>query len=266
MSRIGRRWPELVAAAAAVAMLVHGPIAQLAHYHEFADARTLLGVPRALDVLSNAGFIAVGLWGLTALWPMGRDPAFASSWPGYLLFSLALVATAFGSGWYHLAPDDARLVWDRLPIALACAGLLAAVHGDTHGDRHPWAIIGVLAVLACASVWWWSFTASHGVGDLRPYLYLQAAPLVLIPGWQAVRGAPRQQRVAFGIAILLYALAKVFELADHAVFDTLGVVSGHTIKHLLATAAAAVIIGEAAGTARDRTAPPAPRSPAPAAS
>ncbi len=266
MSRIGRWWPELVAAAAAVAMLVHGPIAQLAHYHEFADARTLLGIPRALDVLSNAGFIAVGLWGLAALASTRRDPIFATSWPGYLVFALALVATAFGSGWYHLAPDDSRLVWDRLPIALACAGLLAAVHADTHDDRHPWAVAAVLMVIACASVWWWSFTGSRGVGDLRPYLYLQAVPLVLIPGWQAVHRAPRPQRIAFGIAILLYALAKVFELADHAVFDTLGVLSGHTIKHLLATAAAGVIIGEAAGRSRAPRRPPAPRSPARAAS
>ena len=266
MSPLRRRWPELGAGAIAVAMLVHGPIAQLAHYHEFADTRTLLGIPHALDVLSNAGFVAVGLWGLAAPWSARRDPAFAPSWPGYLVFGLALVATAFGSGWYHLAPDDARLVWDRLPIALACAGLLAAVHGDTHGDRHPWTIVTVLVALACASVWWWSFTGRHGTGDLRPYLYLQAIPLLLIPGWQAVHGAPRSRRLAFGAAILLYAAAKVFELADHAVFDATGWVSGHTIKHLLATAASAAIIGEAAGRSRARRAPPTPRAPAPAAS
>ncbi|MDM5181921.1 hypothetical protein PO883_32625 [Massilia sp. DJPM01] len=38
---------------------------------------------------------------------------------GFLLIGL----TAFGSSWYHLAPDDTRLVWDRLPIALACVSL-----------------------------------------------------------------------------------------------------------------------------------------------
>jgi hypothetical protein len=263
---VGRRWPDLIAVAIAVAMLAYGPIAQLANYHDFADARTLLGIPRAMDVLSNAGFIVVGLWGLAVLRRGWGDPAFASSRPGYLLFSLAVLATAFGSGWYHLAPDDDRLVWDRLPINIACAGLLAAVYADTHGDRRPWLTTAVLAVLAAASVWWWSYTRTRGVGDLRPYLYLQAVLIVLVPGWQAVYRAPRRERIAFGLAILLYALAKVFELVDHAVFGVLGFMSGHTIKHLLSTAASAAVIAAIAGRAQAQRAPPAPRSPARAAS
>ena len=44
-------------------------------------------------------------------------------------------------------------------------------------------------------------------------------------------------------ALALYVFAKWAELYDHAVLDAPGVVSGHTIKHLLATAATAVLVG-----------------------
>ena len=40
----------------------------------------------------------------------------------------------------------------------------------------------------------------------------------------------------------LYAAAKVMEIADQSVFDTLGFTSGHTIKHLLAAAAALCLL------------------------
>src|SRR5204863_114680 len=53
--------------------------------------------------------------------------------------------------------------------------------------------------------------------------------------------SPRADRLAFGLAILLYALAKVFELRDQATLDVLGLMSGHTMKHLLATLAGAVL-------------------------
>lgn len=235
-----KRWsPTVVLVLAAAAMLVHGPIAQYAHYHEFADVRPWLGLPNAADVLSNVGFAIVGLWGLIVLRTSGTSlPAAAKA--GYYLFLFAVVLTAFGSTFYHLAPDNDRLVWDRLPIALACAGLLGAVRAETHESQPRW-VLPALVAFAIASVLWWSYTDSVGVGDLRPYLLLQAAPLVLIPLWQWIARSPREDRIAFAVAIVLYAIAKVFEVRDHAVYDALGYVSGHTIKHLLAVAAGAVL-------------------------
>jgi hypothetical protein len=250
MTRI-RSWigPGLVLAIAA-AMLAYGPIPQLAHYHEFADTRAFLGIPNGLDVASNAGFALVALWGLAALWPHRREAALERAWPGQLVFLAALLLTAAGSTWYHLAPDNTRLVWDRLPIALACAGLLAAMDADTREARQPPWILAPLLTGAIASVWWWSFTEARGAGDLRPYLLLQAAPFFLVPLWQANHRSPRRERLAFGAAIALYALAKVAELGDHAIFEALGFMSGHTLKHLLSTAAAAVLVASFVQRAR----------------
>jgi hypothetical protein len=235
------RIPLLILALAVAAMALYGPIAQLPHYHDFADARTWLGIPHAADVLSNVAFAAVALWAAWRLRSPGVRAGLGDALPGLLVFVLALALTTAGSACYHWAPGNARLVWDRLPIALACAGLLDAMYARTHAGRMPWRLPGLLA-FAVASVAWWAWTQAHGMGDLRPYLLLQGAPLVLVPVWQAAGRAPRPERLAFGVAIALYVVAKVFEIADAPVLAATGLVSGHTLKHLVAAAAAAVIV------------------------
>ncbi|TMH08088.1 MAG: alkaline phytoceramidase, partial [Betaproteobacteria bacterium] len=235
MNRLLARLPVVIVIVSALVLVIHGPIHQFAHYHDFADRRPLLGIPNAADVLSNLGLALVSLWALARLWPARRDARLAAGWPGYLLFFVALLLTAVGSGFYHWAPDNARLVWDRLPIVLACAGLLAAVRAETYPGSDAWTWASVLAVAAVMSVGWWYFTDRDGMGDLRPYLFMQSLPLVL-SGL-----APRDDRLAFTLAILLYVLAKVAELNDHAMFAASEWISGHTVKHLLAMAAAVVI-------------------------
>ncbi len=241
------KWSALILGAIATAMLWHGPIAQPASYHAFADERAFLGIPRALDVLSNLGFALLGAWGL------------ARAAPEFRVFSAALALTAIGSGWYHLSPDDARLVWDRIPIALACAGLLAAMSARTGGRLARPLPMAALSLVAIATVPWWSAT-----GDLRPYILAQVAPLVLIPLWQALYRSPRSERLAFAATIALYALAKVAEFNDRTILEATGLASGHTLKHLLAAAAAGAILSAcrragAAGPTSARTAAP-PRS------
>ncbi|HEU4372715.1 MAG TPA: hypothetical protein VFS02_04450 [Telluria sp.] len=92
---------------------------------------------------------------------------------GYRLFLVGLLLTAVGSSSYHLAPDNARLVRDRLPIALACAGLLADVRAECRANTDARAVTAWLALFAVASVAWWAVTEQRGAGDLRPYLLLQ---------------------------------------------------------------------------------------------
>ncbi|MBS1191831.1 MAG: hypothetical protein H6R10_3623 [Rhodocyclaceae bacterium] len=238
-----RSLPLAITLAACFLLVVHGPILQLAHYHEFADRSFLLGLPHGADVLSNLGFALVGGWGWLKLAPVRSHPALRAGWPGYRLFLLGLTLTALGSSFYHWAPDNARLVWDRLPIALACAGLLAAVRAETRPGIEAGRDAALLAVFAIASVAWWYATELWVKGDLRPYLLLQGLPLVLVPLWQAIYRAPRLDRVWFGVALLLYVFAKGAEVFDHELLAALGWISGHTLKHLLATGAAAVLVG-----------------------
>jgi hypothetical protein len=234
--------PLLVTISIGILLLLHGPIAQPAHYHEFADHSVFAGIPHAADVLSNIGFFVIAVWGWMRLWPMREHAALSAGWTGYGLFLIGLLLTAFGSSFYHLAPDNARLVWDRLPIALACAGLLAAVRAETVPNAEAWRTAAWLAVFAIVGVAWWYVTEQIGAGDLRPYLLLQGMPLILIPMWQAIYRSSKADRLAFGVALLFYVAAKIAELNDHALLASLGLISGHTLKHLLASAAAWVLV------------------------
>jgi hypothetical protein len=234
--------PTIVTVGIIVILAVHGRIAQPAHYNEFADRSAAFGIHHAADVFSNAGFALVAVWGWLTLRPRRASDQLRAGWPGYRLFLIGLFLTAFGSGFYHLAPDNARLMWDRLPIALACAGLLVGVRGDTQPGLKTEIEAIVLGFCAFVSVAWWVYTDRSGADDLRPYLLLQGLPLVLIPLWQAIHRAPRADRIAFAAAMVLYVLAKLAEVLDHEIANALGFVSGHTLKHLIATTATAAVV------------------------
>lgn len=218
----------LVAAAAAVALAWHGPIAQDPAYHAFADQRPWLGIANAADVLSNLAFAAAALAAIPVLrrarW---ADPA--DRWPWYA-YAATLLLTAIGSAYYHLAPTDERLFWDRLPLALTLAALAAAMLGERLPPaRGRWLLAGLLPAAALATAWWrWS-------GDLRPYAFAQFLPLVLV-GWLALAtpsryGRARDPLVAAGF----YVVAKLGEHLDAQILAAMGgVISGHTLKHLAA--------------------------------
>lgn len=258
-----RHLPPVLAVLLSLAALIHGPIAQLSNYHDFADHSAAFGIPHFADVASNLGFALLALWGLIRLAPENRRAGLGPGRAGYRLFLIGLFLTALGSSWYHLAPDNFRLVWDRLPIALACAGLLAGVRADTHRTDGS-ALTAWLALGAVVSVAWWYFTELSGSGDLRPYLLLQGLPLLLIPLWQWLYPTPRADRLAFGGALALYVLAKLVEINDHEIAALLGSITGHTLKHLVATGAAALIVARLVSRAGGHLPPAHIAGPAPA--
>lgn len=215
----------------------HGPIQQFDHYHEFADQAYWLGISHARDVFSNFAFLLVGLWGLQQFmyhWSSVKD----HRRPALLSFIFSIIATAWCSSYYHLAPDDVRLFWDRLPIATACASLIVLMRPTIKMSLPTaWSELLLALILAVLSVWWWQYSS-----DLRAYLVLQIFAILLPPLWQYLGQAPQHERMSFGLAIGLYVLAKVFELADVAILDAIGVISGHSLKHLLAALAAYFIV------------------------
>jgi hypothetical protein len=200
-------------------------------YHLLADDRTLFGVANALNVLSNLPFALVGLWGLRTV---NRSPGIPpAARPAYLSFFTGVFLTAFGSAWYHLAPDNARLVWDRLPMTLAFAGLLAALLAE-RVDPRLGKLLLPLSLLGLASVFYWYATELRGAGDLRPYALMQFGPIALLPILLILYPGSRRATLWLVGAIALYVLAKVFEAKDAPIY-ALGLgVSGHTLKHLVA--------------------------------
>lgn len=241
-------WLLAIAALLAIALGLRGPIPQWEGYHAFADARSWLGLPNAENVLSNLPFALIGLWGLRI--HLRSTHARRHLWCG---FAVAMIGTAFGSALYHWAPGNGALVFDRLPIACACALLSCALLAERVDSR--WAGVPALAsatVLASASVAWWWLGEQRGIGDLRPYLFVQFLPMLLAPAalWlklpASAAGALRDRD--WWAVLGLYAAAKLMELADQPVLDALGFTSGHTLKHLLAALAALWLLRAAART------------------
>lgn len=203
------------------------PLAQDPAYHAFADQRTLLGIPHGANVLSNLGFLAVGLAGL---WRRPPPGVHRLAWRG---FYLGLVLTALGSGWYHLAPDDARLALDRAAMAVAFMSLLGLVLDDRLGGGLADRRLGALLLAGVAAVVYWHVTEQAGRGDLRPYLLVQFLPLLLLPVVLLARPARTLHGGPLWLSLALYLLAKAAEAADDQLLAWTGMLSGHTAKHLL---------------------------------
>lgn len=233
----------LAAFAAGVVAIVFAfvpAIPQPAWYHDFADRRAFLGVPNFLDTASNLFFLAIGLAGLVTL-PRARFID-ARERRAYAVFFGGLTLTAFASAWYHLAPVNAGLVWDRLAMTLAFAGFFAALIQERLGARAGSILLACLLVAGPGAVLYWYGSELAGAGDLRPYFLLQglvmfSAPL-LLGLWPGRYDRGSDWFAALGI----YLLALALEWLDKALFAATGLVSGHTLKHLAAAAAGWMVL------------------------
>jgi hypothetical protein len=230
-----------VALGIGVLMVRQPPVSQPASYHQFADQRPWLGIPNFGNVVSNLAFAIVGLWGLCFLLkskaaklanafidPRERRP--------YIAAFFGLLLTAFGSAYYHLAPSNARLVWDRLPMAIVFGSLVAVVITERISVEAGLKLLPFLVAIAAGSVLQWYRDELHGHGDLRFYAAVQLySALVLLI---ALVLKPRYSRsFDFAIVFGLYVLAKVFETADRLIYSRGHIISGHTLKHLAAATA-----------------------------
>jgi hypothetical protein len=243
-----------VALAAAGATLWVPPFAQDPAYHAFADRRAILGIPNFADVASNAAFLIVGLAGLAFLWSTRGRAVLAAPRERlpFVVFFAGLVLTALGSAYYHWAPTNETLVWDRVVLTAAAMALLAAFVADRiHGRIGVQIALPLLPALGIASALHWHFTEAAGLGDLRFYVLGQIYPVLLIPliCW-LFRG--RHTHGGYVLAMFLcYAAARLSELFDREIYGALGgLVGGHALKHLLAAAATAMVLAMLRAAAR----------------
>ena len=230
------------ALAAIAAVLALPPIPQDPRYHEFADRRTILGVPNFLNVGSNAAFVLVG--GLGLAFVLGRTPArpggpFATTWErgAFAVMFAAVAATGLGSAYYHLDPTTARLFWDRLPITVSIMALLAITIAERINTRAGAWLLGPLVAAGIASAIHWHLGELRGAGDLRFYALVQFYPMLAIPllVWlcppRYTRGRDLVETVGW------YVAARGFEALDAPVLALGELVGGHTVKHLLSAVA-----------------------------
>ena len=211
-----------------LALLLLPPITQNQDYHHFADQRTIFGIPHFWNVVSNIPFVAIGGAGL---WRASRDPAIA-------VFFLGVLLTGFGSSYYHLDPNNSTLFWDRLPMAISFMAVLAIAIEERIDAKTGAILLWPLIALGVLSLLIWRWT-----GDLRLYGWVQFFPCLALPLLFLLLPAKYSGTSDWLVAAGLYALAKLFEFYDSAIYYALGsAVSGHTVKHIFAAAACFVIL------------------------
>lgn len=231
MHAMTKWWRQIVIALILVgslaAMFARAPFAQDQAYHDFADKRALFGIANFGDVASNIAFLIAGLVGLKACFERER-----STWrerSAWIVAFGGIVLVSVGSSYYHLAPTDATLFWDRATMTIGFMGLLVAVLGEYVSERFN-AMLWPAVLVGLASVVYWSL-----FDDLRFYYWIQLGPLVSLLFIILLFRPQYSNRWLLLAGLGWYGVAKLAELGDKVIFATTqDFVSGHTLKHLFA--------------------------------
>lgn len=221
-----------MAVAMGVGLLAWGPIELQASDHGFADEIAWMGVPQALNVMACLPLIVAGLWGMAAISRSGWPVALRTPWFAFFVLTTLMSAA---SGMYHLAPSDAGYVVTHL-FAAAAMTMLAlgffAERVDPLFGSGPAVAAGCCTAGLCA-LWWFAGDLTSGHGDLRPLLFLQTVPLLLIPAGALSLPGRLTTTTDWLLMLGLYLLARSAGTADAATLAATGWISGHTLMHLL---------------------------------
>jgi hypothetical protein len=126
------------------------------------------------------------------------------------------------------------LFWDGLPMSsLGPFWRSQSRSGWMKAVRLLWPLIaiGVFSLL----LWRWT-------GDLRLYGWVQFFPCIALPLLFLLFPPEYSGTSYWLIAAALYALAKLFEFYDSAIYSVGSLLSGHTLKHIAAAAACFAIL------------------------
>ena len=237
-----RSWPLLALTTAVILAAGLLPaVPQPLDYHDFADQRAFLGIANFGDVASNGAFLLVGIAGLLIVWLRRAHFERRAECVPYLVFFLGVALTAAGSAWYHLAPDNERLVWDRLPMTIAFMSLISAQFAERFDGRLGLLLLVPLLAVGMGSVVYWIATERGGAGNVVPYVALQAYAV----GALLVLAARHPSRYSRGNDLYwifsAYLGAKLLEFFDREVLAFGHLVSGHALKHVAAAIAGLVV-------------------------
>ena len=217
-----------------VGVLMLDPIEQDIGYHTFVDQRALLGIPNFWNVISNIPFLLVGIMGLYSIFILQRIVFITELKIAYTLFFLGVSLVAFGSGYYHLWPNNASLVWDRLPMTIAFMALFSIIIGEFTSTKLAKFTLWPLVAFGAFSVLYWYSTESSGEGDLRLYILVQFLPILVIPLILIFFKSKYTHTSGYWYLLLAYVLAKGLEHFDESINNILFSLSGHSLKHVVA--------------------------------
>jgi len=212
-----------------LAVMLFGKIEQPQSYHNFADNRNFFGIPNFFDTISNLLFFVVGV---TGSWFVFANVKREARYSWLTLFA-GVTLVSFGSGYYHWNPNDTTLLWDRLPLNMGFMGLFSAVLTEFINPKLEKYILVPAVILGVLSVLYW-----HYAGDLRFYIWLQAVTILAITAVIFMYEGRFTLRRYLLYAFELYTLSKFVEFSDRTIYSvTNNLLSGHTLKHILAALA-----------------------------
>ncbi len=160
----------------------------------------------------------------------------------YLLFFMGVTLVAFGSSYYHLNPNNETLLWDRLPMTIAFMALFSLVVSEFISIKIGKNILFPLLVFGIISVLYWFWSELGGAGDLRLYVLVQFLPILIMPIIFIFFKSSFSLVIGYWLLMLFYLIAKVFEYFDLEVYELLGVISGHSLKHIISALGLYILI------------------------
>lgn len=238
-----RFWLVRVLPVLALVLLFYftNPIPQDPNYYLFADSHAMLSVSNFWNVMSNVPFMFIGIWGLYVVLKLEKANVIFELRNAYLVFFTGVFLTVFGSGYFHLAPGDDTLFWDRLPMTIAFSGLFAAIIGEYVSMAAAKRWLPIFLLIGVSSVIYWQWTESIGAGDLRPYAIVQFLPMLVIPAILLISKRENDIGRYIWLMIGFYIIAKLFEHFDVGIYARIQVMSGHALKHIFAAAGPALL-------------------------
>lgn len=210
-------------------------IPQWPDYHHFADTRSFWGIPNFWNVLSNLPFILVSMLGFILLkrrWTAGylnRKEAIV-----FFILFLGVFSIGLGSSYYHWAPDNNTLVWDRIPMTVVFMSLLSLTIMERINLNLGFCLFIPLIIFGVCSVLYWHHTELVGQGDIRLYAITQFYSMFVILLVLFLFPKPYPPLNCYLWMFFFYGLAKITEYLDKPIYNLGHVLSGHTLKHLLA--------------------------------
>lgn len=214
-------------------------IPQWSSYHLFADTRKIWIIPNFSNVISNVLFFIVSIFGFKSLHKQYKNKNVTEKETiVFLTIFIGILLTAIGSSYYHWSPNNVSLIWDRIPMTIVFMSLLSLTIMERMNLNLGFWLLAPLIALGIFSVLYWHGTELLGQGDLRLYGFVQFYSIILILAilYFFPKNFPPLKVYLWMFG--LYGIAKVLEQLDLAIYSIYGIISGHTLKHIIAAMSA----------------------------
>jgi len=227
---------------AIVGVLFIPAIPQDVNYHNFADERSIFHLSNFWNVVSNVPYFVVGILALYKLLILNKLEILKEIKIAYIIFFIGVTLVSFGSGYYHLDPNNETLLWDRLPMTIAFMALFSFVVSEFFSLKLGKNLLFPFLFLGMSSVLYWFFGELEHHGDLRAYALVQFLPMLIMPimflffkpSFSLVKG--------YWYLLLCYLIAKIFEALDTQIYELLGFISGHSLKHIISAVGVYILL------------------------